>query len=173
MCFWAQAQPHEHLYHSLSVEKVTVWCALGRNGILGHTGSRMVMDVRWLWTQSDTLNYCNEKIHPGIETEVRSEHGNIDYQQDGTMPHYSNASLEYLHRYLPGDRLTTSRKDHTRLANLPDLSPLHYFLWGYLKDRIYANISHTIDALKNNIQRSSGDFSMRHCTGLLQTSMWQ
>jgi len=33
--FWAQTQPYEHQYHPLSAEKVTVWCTLGRNGIIG------------------------------------------------------------------------------------------------------------------------------------------
>ena len=35
MRFWAQAQPHEHVLRPLSVEKVTLWCAIGRNGIIG------------------------------------------------------------------------------------------------------------------------------------------
>jgi len=30
----------------LNAEKVTVWGALGHNGIIGRTGTRMLMDVR-------------------------------------------------------------------------------------------------------------------------------
>lgn len=33
--FWAQAQPHEHTHRPLSQEKVTVWCVIGRNDIIG------------------------------------------------------------------------------------------------------------------------------------------
>ncbi|XP_076047220.1 uncharacterized protein LOC143028735 [Oratosquilla oratoria] len=33
--FWASEQPHEHVEKPLSVEKTTVWCALGKNGIFG------------------------------------------------------------------------------------------------------------------------------------------
>jgi len=33
----------------------------------------------------------------------------------------------------------------------PDLTPPDYFLWGYLKGRVYQNKSRTIDALKANI----------------------
>ena len=33
--FWATEQRHEHSKKLLSVEKMTVWCALGKNGILG------------------------------------------------------------------------------------------------------------------------------------------
>ena len=46
MRFLARAQPHEHQYRPLSEEKVTVWCALGRNGIIGPYWFGMLMDVR-------------------------------------------------------------------------------------------------------------------------------
>jgi len=32
-----------------------------------------------------------------------------------------------------------------------DLTPLDFFLWGYLKSQVYTNKSQTIDALKVNI----------------------
>ena len=35
MRFWAEAQPHEHGFCPLSTEKVTVWCAIVRSGIIG------------------------------------------------------------------------------------------------------------------------------------------
>ena len=34
MRFWAEAQPHEHVVCPLSTEKVTMWCANGRSGII-------------------------------------------------------------------------------------------------------------------------------------------
>jgi len=33
----------------------------------------------------------------------------------------------------------------------PDLTPADYFLWGYLKGRVYQNKPRTIDALKANV----------------------
>ena len=34
----------------------------------------------------------------------------------------------------------------------PDLTPPDFFLWGYLKDRIYSNLRpRTLDQLKDNI----------------------
>ena len=33
--FWASSQPHDHVQVPLSVEKTTVWCAIGRNDIFG------------------------------------------------------------------------------------------------------------------------------------------
>jgi len=53
-------------------------------------------------------------------------------QQDGATPHCSNASLEYLNSYFPGDRLTSRHTEHLWSAHSPDLCPLDYFLWGYV-----------------------------------------
>ena len=40
------------------------------------------------------------------------------------------------------------------LCMYPDLTPPNFFLWGYLKDRIYSNpIPRTLDQLKDNIRR--------------------
>merc|ERR1719295_1260153 len=39
------------------------------------------------------------------------------------------------------------------LAYSQDLSPPDYFLWGYLKDRVYKNNPRTIKDLKNNIRK--------------------
>jgi len=35
----------------------------------------------------------------------------------------------------------------------PNLTPPDYFLWGYLKGRVYQNKPQTIDALKTNITK--------------------
>jgi len=35
----------------------------------------------------------------------------------------------------------------------PDLTPPDYFLWGYLKGRVYQNKPRTIDALRANITK--------------------
>jgi len=48
-----------------------------------------------------------------------------------------NASLENLYRYFLGDRLISLHTDHPCPAYSPYLSPLDYFLWGYLKASVY------------------------------------
>jgi len=59
--------------------------------------------------------------------------------QDGATLHCSNASLKYLRCYFPGDRPISRHKDNTSPAHSPDISPLDYFLWGYLKDCMLTN----------------------------------
>jgi len=45
-------------------------------------------------------------------------------------------------------------RNHPWPVHSPDLTPLDYFLWECLQDRVYANNPQTAgDALKNNIRR--------------------
>ncbi|GFS97114.1 hypothetical protein TNCV_184621 [Trichonephila clavipes] len=38
-----------------------------------------------------------------------------------------------------------------------DLTPLDYFLWGYVKSLVYANKPQTLDHLEDNIRRVIAD----------------
>lgn len=40
-----------------------------------------------------------------------------------------------------------------------DLTPLDFYLWGYVKDKVYANHPLTIDDLKRNIRREIAEIS--------------
>ena len=35
----------------------------------------------------------------------------------------------------------------------PDLTPPDFFLWGYLKSKVYVNKPHTLEELKTNIRQ--------------------
>ena len=57
-------------------------------------------------------------------------------QQDGAVPHTANAVLEKLTNIFDG-RTISLKTEHVWLPHSPDLKPLDFFLWGYLKDRVY------------------------------------
>ena len=76
----------------------------------------------------------------------------VIYQQDGTPPHCSDRSLEYLGWYFPGDRLISRRADFPWPPYSPDPNPSENFFWGYLKERIYHNNPKTLADLKDNIK---------------------
>ena len=135
----------------LSTEKVTVWCAIGRSGIIG---PYWFEDERRRPVTINTERYVEmmmRKFIPALRRKQGVDMNTVIYQQDGAIPHCSNVSLEYLRRYFPGDRLISRRTDNPGPAYSPDLSPADYFLWGYLKERVYANNPQTIEGLKANI----------------------
>ena len=69
------------------------------------------------------------------------------FQQDGATPHTSKESLAWLQQRFP-DRLISRRCDPQWSPYSPDLNPPDFYLWGYLKDRVYANNPQSIPDLK-------------------------
>ena len=57
-------------------------------------------------------------------------------QQDGSTPHTAAASRLWLQQRFPG-RVISLKEEVQWAPHSPDLSPLDFFLWGYLKKRVY------------------------------------
>ena len=73
------------------------------------------------------------------------------FQQDGATPHTSNESLAWLQqRFL--DRLISHRCDPQWSPHSLDLNPPDFYMWGYLKDRVYGNNPQTIADMKAAIR---------------------
>ena len=131
--FWATEQPHEHSEKPLSVEKTTVWCALGKNGILGpyffedDDGHRVTVN---------TDRYIEMLCRCFILALRRKRGFDLDtvvFQQDGAPPHCSDRTLQYLRQYFLGDRLISRRTDNPWLPYSPDLTPPGLFPLGLPK----------------------------------------
>ncbi|KAJ4426719.1 hypothetical protein ANN_26518 [Periplaneta americana] len=69
------------------------------------------------------------------------------FQQDGATCHTSNESMELIASFFD-DRIISRNLWPPRS---PDLTTPDFFLWGYLKDRVYATLPQTLDDLKHNI----------------------
>ncbi len=54
-------------------------------------------------------------------------------------------------RQIFGHRIISRNSEISWPSRSPDLTPPDYFLWGYLKERVYINKPHTIQQLKDNI----------------------
>ena len=73
------------------------------------------------------------------------------FQQDGASSHTSNLSRDWLKQNF-GSRVISLKTDFEWAPHSPDLSPPDFFLWGYLKDRVYAGKPRTITELKEAIR---------------------
>ncbi|GFV85939.1 DUF4817 domain-containing protein [Trichonephila clavipes] len=78
------------------------------------------------------------------------------FQQDGATCHTARATIDLLKDTFD-DRLI-SRFGPVNWPPRPcDLTPLDYFLWGYVKSLIYADKPQTLDHLEDNIRRVIAD----------------
>ena len=148
--YWAANNPkiiHERPLHS---PKVTVWCAVSQFGVVGpyfFEEEEVTVTVNSTRYVSMLRNFLQPKLD-----EIVEEHGLGDlwFQQDGATAHTARISLDVLREMFPG-RLVSLRGDVGWPARSPDLSICDYFLWGYLKDKVFRSRPHTLAELKERI----------------------
>jgi len=89
------------------------------------------------------------------------------FQQDGATPHSPNESLAWLQqRFL--DRLISRRCDQQWSPYSPDLNPPDFYMWGYLKDRVYGNNPQTIPDLKAAITAAIRPIPREECGRVIE-----
>ncbi|GFW71415.1 putative DD41D transposase [Trichonephila clavipes] len=74
------------------------------------------------------------------------------FQQDGATCHTARATIDLLKDTF-GDRLISRFGPVNWSPRSCDLTPLDYFLWGYVKSLVYADKPQTLDDLEDNIRR--------------------
>ena len=148
---WSDKQPYATHEGPKTREKVTVWMGLSYQGIFG---PHFFEDDEGKAETVKTANYIamlRGKFIPVLKR--KRIIGTCYFQQDGAPPHCSNASLSWLEEQF-GERIISRKADFSWPPYSPDLNPADFFLWGYLKDRVYSDpIPRTTDQLKENIKR--------------------
>ncbi|GFV47039.1 DDE_3 domain-containing protein [Trichonephila clavipes] len=78
------------------------------------------------------------------------------FQQYGATCHTARATIDLLKDTF-GDRLISRFGPVNWPPRSCDLTPLDYFLWGYVKSLVYADKPQTLDHLEDNIRRVIAD----------------
>ena len=79
------------------------------------------------------------------------EDEDVYFQEDGAPPHYHREVRSFLDEVLP-NRWIGRRGFVEYPPRSPDLTPLDFFLWGYLKDKVYATKPATVAELRDAIE---------------------
>ncbi|GFV83347.1 transposable element Tc3 transposase [Trichonephila clavipes] len=78
------------------------------------------------------------------------------FQQDDATCHTARATIDLL-KDMFGDRLISRFRPVNWPPRSCDLTPLDYFLWGYVKSLVYADKPQTLYHLEDNIRRVIAD----------------
>ena len=74
----------------------------------------------------------------------------VVYQQDGASPHFALSVRNYLNDTFPGRWI--GRASLRLLApRLPDLTPMNFFAWGFIKANVYQVKINGLEQLKTHI----------------------
>ena len=71
----------------------------------------------------------------------------IWFQQDGATPHTARETMDVLKEMFP-HRIISRFGDVPWPPRSPDLSALDFFLWGYLKEKVYNDNPNTLQEIK-------------------------
>ncbi|GFV76871.1 putative DD41D transposase [Trichonephila clavipes] len=146
---WSEANPQVYVETPLHPEKLTVWCALWAGGIIGPYFFKN--------DESDNVTVNGDRYRAMITNFFIPELNNHDvqelwFQQDGATCHTARATIDLLKDTF-GDRLISRFGPVNWPPRSCDLTPLDYFLWGYVKSLVYADKPQTLDHLEDNIRR--------------------
>jgi hypothetical protein len=154
--YWADRNPHwmeeVHTHHP---QKINVWCGIIGRNIIGS------FFIDGNLTSAKYLQVLQQQVIPRLrQIFVNYEDINITaeivwFQQDGTLPHFGLQVRQYL------DVIFQDKWIGRRAAIewSPDLTPLDFFLWGHLKNRVYVNRPLDTEKLKQRITNEIANIS--------------
>jgi len=144
--FWGSENPRAIHQRQLHPTKCTVWCAMTAEEIIGpyffedEDGNAVtVTGIRYRTMIEDFLL-------PRIQN--RPE---VWFQQDGATAHTARETMQLL-RQCFGNKIIARNGNVNWPSRSPDLTSPDFFLWGYLKEKVYINKPQTLQKLKENIR---------------------
>ncbi|GFX00795.1 DUF4817 domain-containing protein [Trichonephila clavipes] len=113
-----------------------------------------------IWSEANPQVYVETPLHPEKLT-VWCVYGLVEslklwFQQDGATCHTARVTIDLLKDTF-GDRLISRFGPVNWPPKSCDLTPLDYFLWGYVKSLVYADKPQTLDYFEDNIRRVIDD----------------
>ncbi|XP_075149032.1 uncharacterized protein LOC142222665 isoform X2 [Haematobia irritans] len=128
-------------------QRVTVWCGLWACGIIGpyffQNEAGQAVTVNGVRYREMITNFLGPEL----------EDMDVDdmwFQQDGATCHTANATMVLLRNKFNG-RVISRNGDVKWPPRSCDLTPLDFFLWGYLKEKVYVDKPATIQEQKDDI----------------------
>ncbi|GFS86100.1 DUF4817 domain-containing protein [Trichonephila clavipes] len=117
----------------------------------------MVAD--WSWSKARDWGFVESRIRALLPLKIRDRGSLVImlwFQQDGATCHTARATINLLKDTF-GDRLISRFGPVNWPPRSCDLTPLDYFLWGYVKSLVYTDKPQTLHHLENNIRRVIAD----------------
>ena len=144
-------------------QRVTVWCDFGTGGIVGPYfflyEARAAVSVNGLRYRT----MINEFLWPELED---MDVDDVYFQSDRATYHTSRETIGLLREKIPG-RVISRNGDYNWPLRSCDLIPLDFFLWGYVKDKVYADAPQSIQKLREDScrYRRNKAQNVRTCNG--------
>lgn len=148
---WTCEPPDNVLESPLHCPKVTAWCAMTAGGIIGPFFFQK-SDGTTVTVNKDRYLGMLEKLWTKLVEDPEIDTENIWFQQDGAPPHVSRVALSWLEDHF-GERVISLKTQTPWPPHSPDLTPLDFYLWGFIKSQVYRKSPKSLSELKNAIRQ--------------------
>ena len=124
---WGTEPPRAVLQHVRDSPKINVFCAVSHMKVYGpfFFNGATYLDMLQIW----------------LMPQLNEQQDDFVFQQDGAPPHWHTDVRDYLDEVLPHPWIGRATADNNALAlwppRSPDLTPCDFFLWGFVKDRVF------------------------------------
>lgn len=150
---WADENPHDVAPVPLHEAKVTVWCGIASTFVLGPYFFEEVTS-NGMQTCSITGPRYKTMLQNYVipELQQRNVVNDIVWMQDGAPPHVATCVRQVLQQNF-GDRVISRNFAVSWPPRSPDLTPMDFWFWGYLKSKVYTSNPRDLSELKDAIKR--------------------
>lgn len=150
--YWSDENPHWYTEVPLHSPRVTVWAAIGRPLVLGP------YFIEGNVNGNSYLALLQNHVVPALQNHQNFQH--LMFQQDGAPPHWTLAVRNYLNLTLPGRWIGRGSPFLPWPPRSPDLSPMDFFLWGYVKSQVYNAPLANLEELRQRIVNTFANLPM-------------
>ena len=156
-------------HRSYQGSKTHIW--VGIHSVAGVIGPFFVEDIpneepsdkSKTLTASKYVRLLKDHVLPALKAKLTLDQLRRSwYQQDGARVHTATESMNSL-SHVFGAKIISLQADVKWPACSPDMSPLDYWFWSFMKLSIEANQPGTIDELRVKIAESCADISAADC----------
>lgn len=143
---WASEQPNVTIEWERNTPCVNVWLGLTQNKCYGpfFFAEATVTGVTY-------LDMLQQFLQPQLEEDGITD--TVVYQQDGAPPHFALIVRSYLDEMFPG-RWIGRGSPRLWAPRSPDLTPLDFFAWGYIKNEVYRTRVRDLQDLRQRIRHA-------------------
>lgn len=131
---WMEDNPHAAWEFSHQHKfSVNMWAGIINNKLIGPVEFPARLNSDYY------LNFLREDLNILLEDIDLETRRSMWYQHDGAPPHYGRIVRDYLNQAFPDRWIGRASDTILWPPRSPDLTPLDFYLWGTLKNMVYAN----------------------------------
>lgn len=159
--WWSQENPNFVIANrNQYYKKTNVWCGILNDKLIGPFFFRDNL------TGNNYLNFLQNELGNFIDNLPLEERRNLWFQHDGCPAHGAREVTHWLNEVF-GNKWLGRNTDPRWPPRSPDLTPLDFFLWGHLKQKVYKDRPfNSVEELEQSIRNHCGKI---HATVLRST----